>query len=88
MNSSSVSDVLNVLFSYGGWALGLVLSLLEIREARSNSSKSDLLLEELRKLKAQNVLLQLKFDNPGFDASKYKELELKIMDIADTESPR
>ena len=79
--------VLNTLFSYGGWILGLVLSVLEIREAKSTSRKQDVLIEEIRKLKAQNVLLQLKFDMSTDDEvseKEYKNLEAQILDIADT----
>lgn len=79
-------EILSVLFSYGGWVLGLMLSILEIREARSTSHKTDILLEEIRKLKAQNVLLQLKFDMSDDEVSKeeYRHLETQIIDIADT----
>jgi hypothetical protein len=81
------SEVLNILFSYGGWVLGLVLSYFEIKEARQSNVKSDILLEEIRKLKAQNVMLQLKFDMETDDEvseKEYHSLGKQIMDIADT----
>jgi hypothetical protein len=90
--SMDISDILNVIFAYGGWVLGVALSFLEIKEARETGKKSDILLEEIRKLKAENVLLQIK---PAEEKrtlevteAQYKALQGQILDIADTERYR
>lgn len=82
--------ILEYAFSYGGWVIGIVISIIELREAKDTQRKQDLMLEEIRKLKAQNVLLQLKMDlsDDIISADELSFLERRIKGIADTEVPK